>query len=161
MEKGESQGGWVRQSILPIPSREYHRSFTLRRTGMFTPSTKIQEDIMNNCILTGNLGADPESLYTTEGTHIVNFPLAFRSGKDKTSWIRVTCFGKQADSAEAYLHKGARIGVSGHLDQDKWTGTDGEHKSTFKLIANQVEFIKTNKSNPHEEEFAHEEEVAL
>jgi len=43
---------------------------------------------MNNCILTGNLGSDQESIYTAEGTHIVNFPLAFRSGKDKTSWMR-------------------------------------------------------------------------
>ena len=117
---------------------------------------------MNICTLTGNLGSDPESVYTTEGTHIVNFPLAFRSGKEKTSWIRVTCFNKQADSAETYLHKGARVGVSGHLDQDKWTGTDGEHKSTIKLIANTVEFIKTNKAdNPHEEDFPHEEEVPL
>jgi single-strand DNA-binding protein len=117
---------------------------------------------MNNCILTGNLGSDPESVYTAEGTHIVNFPLAFRSGKDKTSWIRVTCFNKLADLAEQYLHKGARIGVSGHLDQDKWKTDSGEQKSAFKLIANTVEFIKINKTeNPHDEDFTHEEEVPL
>lgn len=117
---------------------------------------------MNSCILTGNLGSDPESVYTVEGTHIVNFPLAFRSGKEKTSWIRVTCFNKLADLAEKYLHKGARIGVSGYLDQDKWTTDSGEHKSSFKLIANTLEFIKINKpETPQDEEFAHEEEVPL
>ena len=114
---------------------------------------------MNQCIFTGNLGSDPESVFTPEGVHIVNFPLAFRSGKDKTSWIRVTAFNKLADLTEKYLHKGARIGVSGHLDQDKWTGADGEQKSNFKLIANTVEFIKINKpENPHDEEFPQEEE---
>ena len=114
---------------------------------------------MNSCILTGNLGSDPETVYTAEGTHIVNFPLAFRSGKEKTSWIRVTCFNKLADLAEKYLHKGARIGVSGHLDQDKWKTDSGEQKSSFKLIANTVEFIKINKpDNPHEDDFVPEQE---
>lgn len=99
---------------------------------------------MNTIVLTGNLGADPESVFTDEGTHIANFSLAFKSTKQKTGWIKVTCFNKLAELVEKHLHKGARVGITGMLDQDKWETNDGEKKTTFKLIANSVEFIKTD-----------------
>jgi single-strand DNA-binding protein len=102
---------------------------------------------MNICILTGNLGADPESFYTpSEGTHVVTFSLAFKSTfkKDKANWIKVTCFNKNAELAEKYLHKGAKIGVVGLLDLDKWETDTGESRQMMKLIANSIEFIKTD-----------------
>lgn len=100
---------------------------------------------MNTIILTGNLGADPESFFTTVGVQIVTFSMAFRSTKDKTdNWIKVTCFNKTAELAEKHLHKGARIGVTGILDQDKWETDQGETRSTLKIIANSIEFIKTD-----------------
>ena len=99
---------------------------------------------MNISILTGHLGADPESKHTQEGMLIVNFSLAFKSTKDKTGWIKIVCFNKTAELAEKYLHKGAKIAVTGILDQDKWTTEKGENKTTIKLIANSIEFIKTD-----------------
>ena len=99
---------------------------------------------MNTIILTGNLGADPESFFTPEGTHIVSFPFAFRSSKDKTSWIKITVFNKTAEVAAQYLHKGAKIAVSGILDQDKWETDEGQTRSAMKLIVNSIEFIKTD-----------------
>jgi len=99
---------------------------------------------MNICIITGNLGADPESKYTQDGMLIVSFSLAFKSSKEKTGWIKTTCFNKTAELAEKYLHKGAKIAVTGMLDQDKWTTDRGENKTMIKLIANNIEFIKTD-----------------
>ncbi len=101
---------------------------------------------MNTVVLTGNLGTDPESFYTpNEGVHVVNFPLAFRSGKkDKTNWIRVAAFNKNAEVAVRYLHKGARIGIIGTLDLDQWENDEGEKRSAMKLIARSIEFIKTD-----------------
>jgi len=99
---------------------------------------------MNICIITGNIGNDPDSKYTQDGMLIVSFSLAFRSTKDKTCWIKVTCFNKTAELAQKYLHKGAKIAVTGILDQDKWTTESGEIKTLIKLIANNIEFIKTD-----------------
>ena len=100
---------------------------------------------MNNCIITGNLGTDPESFFSDGGTQVVSFPMAFRSTKDKTdNWVKVTCFKKLAEIAEKYLHKGARVCVSAILDQDKWETEEGDSRSTLKLIANSIEFIKTD-----------------
>ncbi len=100
---------------------------------------------MNTTILTGNLGADPESFFSDGGTQVVSFSIAFRSTKDKTgNWVKITCFNKTAELAEKYLHKGARVGITGMLDQDKWETNEGESRSTLKLIANSIEFIKTD-----------------
>jgi len=99
---------------------------------------------MNTCIISGHLGSDPESIFTDSGTHIVNFPVAFRSTKEKTCWLKICCFNKTAEVAETYLHKGAKVGITGLLDQDKWEDNDGNKRSAFKLIANSIEFIKTD-----------------
>ena len=100
--------------------------------------------MINTCILTGNLGADPEVFYSSEGNPVATFNIAFKSGKDKTSWIKVVAFKKLAEIVEKYLHKGARIGIVGTLDQQKWETEEGAQRSSFQLIANSIEFIKTD-----------------
>ena len=99
---------------------------------------------MNHCIVTGNLGNDPKSFFTPDGYPIASFDIAIRSGKDKTSWLKIATFDKLAELAMKHLHKGARIGVVGRLDQNKWTGDDGQQRSSYRLLANQIEFIKTD-----------------
>jgi single-strand DNA-binding protein len=49
-----------------------------------------------------------------------------------------------AETATRYLHKGARIAVIGYLDQQKWETDEGIPRSSFQLIANTLEFIKTD-----------------
>ena len=100
--------------------------------------------MLNQTVLTGNLGADPETFYSSEGTQITNFNLAFRSSKKKTGWIKVVCFNRLAEVAEKYIHKGARIGIIGTLDEQKWETDAGAKRSSFQLIANSIEFIKTD-----------------
>ena len=99
---------------------------------------------MNQVILTGNLGEDPKEFYTPDGVSISSFPLAFRSGKDKTSWIKSVCYNKLAELSQKCLHKGARVAVNGVLDQQKWNDEHGNPKSGYRMIVNQIEFIKTD-----------------
>lgn len=102
---------------------------------------------MNTCVLIGNLGADPEGFFTDEGTQIASFSMAFKTIKNKkdlTNWIRVVCFGKQAEAAEKYLHKGAKVAVNGRLEQNKWVDDNNQTKSTYRIVANQVSFLKTD-----------------
>ncbi len=101
--------------------------------------------MLNLCVLTGNLGGDPEVFYTSEGDPVASFNLAFSSGKNKTGWIKVTSFKRLAEVCEKYLHKGARIAVAGSLSQDKWETENHEKRTSFKLIANTIEFIKTDR----------------
>ena len=100
--------------------------------------------MLNQTILTGNLGQDPEVFYSSEGNPVASFSLAFKSSKKKTGWIKVVCFSRLAEVTEKHLHKGARIGVIGTLDQQIWENEEGVMKSSFQLLANSLEFIKTD-----------------
>ena len=90
--------------------------------------------MLNHTVLTGNLGADPEVFYSSEGNPVVSFNLAFRSSKKKTGWIKVVCFNRLAEVTEKYLHRGACVGVSGLLDQNRWENEEGIQRSSFQLI---------------------------
>jgi single-strand DNA-binding protein len=70
--------------------------------------------------------------------------LAFRSSKKRTGWIKVTAFQRLAQIVEKHLHKGARIAVTGTLDQHRWETEEGQTRTNFQLIANNIEFIKTD-----------------
>ena len=98
--------------------------------------------MLNTCVLTGNLGNDPEIFNNSEGQPVANFNLAFRAGKKKTGWIRCTAFGKLAEITEKHLVKGDRIAVSGSLDYHQWETNEGAKRSAIQMIANTIEFIK-------------------
>jgi single-strand DNA-binding protein len=101
---------------------------------------------MNTVVLTGNLGQDPESFFTpNEGTHIVNFSLAFDQPRlRRPIGSKIAAFNKVAESAVKYLHKGARVSIMGILDMDEWENDEGEKRTMIKLIARSIEFIKTD-----------------
>ena len=101
--------------------------------------------MLNQIVLTGNLGQDPEIFFTSEGNSIAKFSLAFKTSKNKsTSWLKVVCFGRLAELAEKHLHQGARVGVIGTLDENKWETDEGVKKSSYQINCNSLEFIKTD-----------------
>ena len=106
--------------------------------------------MLNQTVLTGNLGADPEIFYSSEGNPVASFNIAFNSSKKKTGWIKVVCFNRLAEISEKYLTKGDRVGLVGLLEQQRWTSEEGLARSSFQLIANSLEFIKTSKKDVEE-----------
>ena len=100
--------------------------------------------MLNQTVITGNLGEDPRDFFTSEGNQVTSFNLAFQAGKKKTCWIKIVCFKKLAELASKYLHKGARIAIAGTLDQEKWTDKEGVNHTTFQILGNSIEFIKTD-----------------
>jgi single-strand DNA-binding protein len=100
--------------------------------------------MLNTVVLAGNLGNDPEIHFSTEGEPIASFNLAFRAGKAKTGWIKVTCFKRLSEVCEKHLHKGAKIAASGVLDYSQWETNEGVKKSAIQMIANNIEFIRTD-----------------
>jgi single-strand DNA-binding protein len=99
--------------------------------------------MLNICILNGHLGNDPEIRYSQSGDPIATFSLAFHSGREKAGWIQVTGFRKTAEVCQKYLHRGAKVTVVGALEYEKWDH-QGETRTGYRLIANQIEFIKTD-----------------
>ena len=83
---------------------------------------------LNKAILIGNVGQDPEISYMPNGNTIAKFSLATsekykdRDGnvQEKTEWHRLIIFGKLADVAKDYIHKGSRLYVEGKLQTRSW-----------------------------------------
>jgi single-strand DNA-binding protein len=98
---------------------------------------------VNKVILIGNLGQDPDTRYTPNGSAVVNLNLATdESYKDrqtgqmvpKTEWHRIVIFGKVAEVAGQYLRKGSKIYIEGKLQTRKWQGQDGQDRYTTEVV---------------------------
>lgn len=104
---------------------------------------------MLKAMLVGNIGNDPELRYSTQGDPILRFNVASngrvknQAGEwvDETTWVRVTVFGKRADTLNQYLRKGLKVYVDGRLEARPWTDSRGEIKAGLEVIANDVEFM--------------------
>lgn len=112
-----------------------------------------------NCIiLVGNLGADPELRYTSQGTPVCQFRMATNTRVKKGSewvqqatWYRVTTFGKQAESCSQYLVKGREVYVQGEHRTDEWVDRDGKARYTNEVVADKVKFIGSRGDREHSE----------
>lgn len=103
----------------------------------------------NKILIVGYLGRDPEVRYTPQGTAVCNFTIATtekRKGQggetqDVTTWFRVTAWGRQAEIANQYLHKGKQVYVEGRLRQDEYTDKEGNRRQTLEVTATDLHFL--------------------
>jgi single-strand DNA-binding protein len=97
----------------------------------------------------GHLGRDPEMRYTPSGQAVTTFSVATTrrwTGQDgqpqeKTTWFRVTAWGKLGELCNQYLSKGRLVLVEGEIDASAWTGQDGQPRATLELRARDVRFL--------------------
>ena len=98
-----------------------------------------------NTIIVGNVGKDPEMRYTPQGKAVAAFSVAVnrkRGTETETTWFRVTCWEKLADTVNQYLKKGRQVMVIGdQLKASAWVGQDGEARATLELTARDVRFL--------------------
>ena len=121
--------------------------------------------MFNKVVLIGNLTRNPEVRYTPNGTPVTTFGLAvnrrFRQGdqlKEEVSYIDITVFGKQAESAGQYLSKGNGVIVDGRLQQQRWETEDGQKRSKHVVIANTLTYLPKG-PGPQAPEADHEPDV--
>ena len=104
---------------------------------------------MNRVEIIGRLTRDPEIRVTQDGqTTIGRFGIAVdRRGKEqKADFFNVTAFNKTAQFAEKYLKKGTKIALSGRLQQDEYTNKDGQKVTSVSVVAEEVEFCESKKT---------------
>lgn len=99
---------------------------------------------MNNTVIVGNLGSDPELGTTKNGKSMVKMSVAVNTGHgeyERTDWFPVVAWGKQADACANHLQTGAMVGVEGELRKNTWETDDGEKRSSWELNARKVTFL--------------------
>ena len=95
---------------------------------------------MNKFLGSGYISTEPELRYTQSGKKVCSFSLAIRSTKEISDFIPVICWESTADFVVKYFHKGSRIEVEGHLQQRKWTDSDGTNHSRIEVITENIGF---------------------
>ena len=105
--------------------------------------------------LVGNLGRDPELRYTPAGQPVTDLSIATKEvwkdqageKQDRTTWWKVSVWGKQAENCNQFLTKGSRVLVEGTLRGDEsgnprtYQKKDGTTGSSFEMTAKEVRFL--------------------
>ena len=103
----------------------------------------------------GNLGRDPELRYTPAGQPVTDLSVATKEvwkdqageKQDRTTWWKVSVWGKQAENCNQFLTKGSRVLVEGTLRGDEsgnprtYQKKDGTTGSSFEMTAKEVRFL--------------------
>lgn len=101
----------------------------------------------NTVTLSGNLTRDPEIRYTRDGNASASFGLAVNrrwqtrgsdDWEESTSFFDVVCWRDIAENVALSLVKGARVVVTGRLEQRTWENDEGERRSRVDLVADDV-----------------------
>lgn len=118
---------------------------------------------MNTIIITGRLAKDPEIRETAKGTTVANFAVAVSKGlgaeerrayemqgKRTADFFEAVCFGRLAEIVQSYCHKGDMVGVTGRMEQETWQDREGKTRTTYRIIANTVDFLQTRHAGEEE-----------
>lgn len=99
---------------------------------------------INQCLLIGNVGRDPDIRTVGEGAKVATFSLATSTGgyrkqdgtevPEKTQWHEIVCWRGLADLAERYVHKGDRITVLGTIQYQEYE-KDGIKRRATDILA--------------------------
>lgn len=98
---------------------------------------------MNKITVIGRLTADPELRKTQGNLSVCNFTVAVsrRFNKDETDFISVVAWKEMGENCNKYLFKGNRVGVSGALQTRKYEDKDGNKRTIYEILADEVEFL--------------------
>jgi len=110
---------------------------------------------INNVNISGNVTRDAE---LNQPRTCAKFSVAVSTWSkdgDKTAFVDCKILGKRADSLSSYIGKGAKVAISGRLDQSTWQDkSTGKNRSKLEVIVNEIEFLgsETRKSQPAQTE---------
>ena len=102
---------------------------------------------MNKITLIGRLTADPELRSTQNGTAVCTFTIAVdrrfsgQNGERAADFIPVVVWRGLAETCGKYLAKGKKAAVCGSLQTRKYEDKQGNKRTAFEVIADDVEFL--------------------
>jgi len=114
---------------------------------------------LKKIMIIGNVGRDPESRFTSDGTEFASFSVAVserpRKGQgaeqggapgnqeELTTWFRVTAWRRQAEIVKQYVQKGTSIFVMGNLRVSEYTGNDGQKRTSLDITMEEMQLLSS------------------
>jgi single-strand DNA-binding protein len=98
----------------------------------------------------GNLGSDPESRYTQNGTFLLEFSLAVNTGgrndQNPPTWYRCTAWDALAERMDklvqqGYIAKGSSLIVTGNFKPRPYQDRDGRNRVSLDVTLTDFQFM--------------------
>ena len=111
----------------------------------------------NNVTVVGNVTRDPELRFTATGQAKANFGIAVnrrwqnrqtQEWEEATSFFNVVCWGDMGENVGESIQKGARILVTGRLEQRSWETDNGEKRSIVEISCSSST-VRPRRSSSH------------
>ena len=109
--------------------------------------TQHVSDSRAHCRKSGNLTRDPEIRYNREGQATTALSLAVnrrwqnrdtKEWEESTSFLDVICWRDLAENVALSLTRGARVLVTGRLEQRSWETDEGDRRSKVEIVADEI-----------------------
>lgn len=102
----------------------------------------------NLTVIAGHLTRDPQLSFTPSNTAVCKCGIASThkyGDREDTCFVDFTIFGKQAETFNKYMNKGAACLIQGRLHLNQWAAQDGTKRSKHEIIVDKFTFLgKTN-----------------
>ena len=106
---------------------------------------------MNIAVLIGRMTSTPELKTTPNGVSVTSFSIAIDRGygeNKQTDFINIVGWRQTAEFICKHFTKGSRIAIEGSIQTRKYQDRDGNNRTMFEVVANNVHFVDTKSAKP-------------
>ena len=110
--------------------------------------------MLNHITIMGRLTRDPELRTTQSGVSVASFTAAVdrdfggRDGSERqTDFIDCVAWRQTGEFVSKYFRKGSMIVVSGRLQSRKWQDRDGNNRTNWEIVADNVYFGESRRDS--------------
>lgn len=101
---------------------------------------------MNNVVVVGRAGQDPDMKYFESGKVKTSFSVAVgrwdsKTKEEVTDWFNIELWDRSAEIAGEYVKKGKLVAIDGRLVSNKWSDASGVTKERFIVRANNLRLL--------------------
>lgn len=98
---------------------------------------------MNKVILIGRLTKDPDVRATQDGKMFARYTLAVDRVSEGADFVPCVAFGKSAEFAQKYLHKGMKMAIVGRIQTGSYKDKDGKTQYSTNVLIDNQEFCES------------------
>ena len=110
--------------------------------------------MINQFVGIGRLVQSHALRYTSNNKSVCEFTIAINNTKEDTTFLKITTFGKIADTVNEYCRKGDMISVVCSVRNHNWEDKNGIKHYDYNFIANKISLLSSNTNILKEQENA-------
>lgn len=106
--------------------------------------------MLNHIDIQGRLTNEPDLRTTQNGDSVASFTIACDRDYDrsKADFVNCVAWRKTGEFISKYFHKGSLATISGRLQSRKWQDRDGNNRTAWEVICDNVYFGERKQQEP-------------